>query len=105
MTTLPRNRYSNMYYATHRLYVSNNNPLRLHVVKVEQGRVHSFFPFDGERQSMLWADTLLLSDNDALNGFSGTMSDIMYIAAPSPNGCHLYEIVQSDKLFMLRMVP
>ena len=92
-----------MYYATHRLYVANNNnPLRLHVVKVEQGRVHSFFPFDGERQSMLWVDVLLLSDNEALNGFSGTMSDIFGIAQPSADACHLYEVVQCDKLFMLK---
>ncbi len=91
-----------MYYATHRLFVSNNNPLRLHVVKVEQGRVHSFFPFDGERHSMLWVDTLLLSDNDTLNGFSATMNDIIHIAAPSSNARYLYEIVQCDKLFMLK---
>lgn len=93
-----------MYYATHRLYVSKNNPLGLHVVKVEQGRVHSFFPFDGERQSMLWVDALLLSDNDTLNGFFGTMGDIMQIAAPSSNARHLYEIVQCDKLFTLKIL-
>ena len=94
-----------MYYATHRLYIAENNPLRLHVVKVEQGRVHSLFPFDGERQSMLWIDMLLLSDNDTLEGFSGSMNDILKVAVPSQSGRFLYEIVQSDKLFMLRMVP
>lgn len=93
-----------MYYATHRLYISENNPLRLQVVKVEQGRVHSFFPFDGERQSMLWIDMLLLSDNDTLEGFSGSMNDILKVAVPSQSGRFLYEIVQCDGRFLLKQL-
>ncbi len=53
-----------MYYATHKLYIGNDNPLVFHVVKVEQGLVVDFFPFDGEKQSMLWVDAIVLSDRD-----------------------------------------
>lgn len=93
-----------MYYATHTLYISDNNPLRLHVVKVEQGRVHSLFPFDGERQSMLWADLLLLSDDTTLDGFSGTMDEILKVALPTMNGSLLYEIVPCGGVFALRLL-
>lgn len=93
-----------MYYATHRLYVSKNNPLGLHVVMVKQGRVHSFFPFDGERQSMLWADALLISDNEALNGFSGTLDEVLDVARPSKRGCCLYSIEKQKENFLLRLL-
>lgn len=93
-----------MYYATHRLYISKNNPLRLHVVMVKQGRVHSFFPFDGERESMMWADTLLLSDDATLNGLAGSMSDILQKAAPSQCGGLLYEVVQCGDYYVLRLL-
>lgn len=91
-----------MYYATHRLYVSKNNPLGLHVVKVEQGRVHSFFPFDGERQSMLWVDALLISEDGTLSCISGTLDEVLDAARPSEQGCYLYSIEKQKESFSLR---
>lgn len=55
--------FESMFYVAHKVYFENNDPLTLHVVQVVRGRVVSLFPFDGERQSMVWVDALLLSDN------------------------------------------
>ncbi len=93
-----------MYYATHRLYVSKNNPLGLHVVKVEQGRVHSFFSFDGERQSMQWADALLISEDGTLNGISGTLDEVLDAARPLKQGRYLYSIERQKESLSLRLL-
>lgn len=60
-----------MYYATHRLHIKKGNPLMFQVVKVEHGRVVSFFDFTGELQSMFWVDEIVISENGFLGpGFS-----------------------------------
>ncbi len=96
--------HSKMYYATHRLYISRNNPLGLHTVTVKQGRVHSFFPFDGEREAMLWADALLISNDETLDGFLGTLTEILDAARPSEVGKFLYSIEQQSKGLYLRLL-
>lgn len=57
-----------MLYATHRLYTSKDNFLKLYVVNVEEGRVVSFFPFDGERERMIWVDNILLIRHELVDG-------------------------------------
>lgn len=97
-----------MYYATHRLFV--NNSLRLlYTVEVEQGRVVSFFSFDGERQSMIWIDGILLADTDALDGAvcrSGELSALTARhAADAEGGClHAYSIEKRGEECLLRLL-
>lgn len=50
-----------MFYATHTLHLPQCDALKLHVAEVVNGVVVSIFPFDGERQSMLWVDEIFAS--------------------------------------------
>ena len=52
-----------MFYATHKLHLPQGDVLSMHVVEIVGGVVQGWFPFDGERQSMLWEDELYLSCN------------------------------------------
>lgn len=66
-----------MLYATHRLYTSKDNFLKLHVVNVEFGKVVSFFPFVGECEAMIWVDYILLAHENTdkeLTAFSVELS-------------------------------
>ncbi len=56
-----------MYYLTQKLHLIKGNPLVLQVVKVEQGRVVSYFDFRHEMQSMMLVDEMVLSENDSLD--------------------------------------
>ena len=50
-----------MLYAVRRLHLATGEILRLHTVEVVAGEVCSFFPFDGEKQSMLWVEEAFIS--------------------------------------------
>ncbi len=50
-----------MYFVARKLYCSQNPPLEMWVAELKEGEVVSLFPFDGERQSMLWYEELFLS--------------------------------------------
>ncbi len=52
-----------MFYVARKIYIENNNPLTLHVIQVEHGRVVSIFPFDVERPSMELIDAVFLSNS------------------------------------------
>ena len=52
-----------MYYATRKLHLPQGEVLSMYVVEIVGGVVQGWFPFDGERQSMLWEDELFLSCN------------------------------------------
>lgn len=93
-----------MYYASHRLYISKNSPLGLHVVKVEQGRVIALFLFERELQSMLWFDTLLLSENNSLDGSEGTFDYIIDVATPSAEGQFLYVVEKKGDSYSLHLI-
>lgn len=51
-----------MFYVARKIYIENNNPLTLHVIQVEHGRVVSIFPFDVERPAMELIDAVFLSN-------------------------------------------
>ena len=50
-----------MLYAVRKLHLATGEVLSMHTVEVIAGVVRSYFPFDGERQSMLWVEEALLS--------------------------------------------
>lgn len=80
-----------MFYATHRLHLPQREPLRLHVVEVVDGVVRSFFPFDGERESMLWVDELYASHNRQASFLSDIKDEPSQAAAP----LYLYSVDNS----------
>lgn len=71
-----------MFYATHILHLPQREPLKLHVVEVKGGVVVSLFPFDGERQSMVWIDELYASHNAAARFVSDIKNEAMRDAEP-----------------------
>lgn len=93
-----------MYYATHRLYNSKEGFLRLMVVETEQGRVLSLFPFDGERESMIWVDALLLSSNENLDGRTDVLEALLCHSNSGDGECYLYSLKQTGEKWQLRMV-
>lgn len=83
-----------MFYATHWLHIPQRAPLKLYVVEVRNGVVASFFPFDGERQSMVWADELFLSHCPQARFVSDIENEVAQAAQPlylyslgGGNGC------------------
>ena len=50
-----------MFYVARRLHLATGEVIFMHVVEVQGGVVCSLFPFDGERQSMLWVEEAFLS--------------------------------------------
>lgn len=50
-----------MLYAVRKLHLVTGEVLSMHTVEVVAGVVRSYFPFDGERQSMLWVEEAFLS--------------------------------------------
>ena len=79
-----------MFYATHKLHLPQREPLKLYVVEVKNGVVVSFFPFDGERQSMVWVDELFLSHCPQAHFLSDIKKEVAQAAQP------LYLYLQGD---------
>lgn len=50
-----------MFYATRKLHLPQGGCVEMYVAELVCGRVVRCFPFDGERQSMLWVENLFLS--------------------------------------------
>ena len=71
-----------MFYATHWLHIPQRAPLKLYVVEVRNGVVVSFFPFDGERQSMVWVDELFLSHSAQARFLSEIKNEVAQAAQP-----------------------
>lgn len=77
-----------MYYATHKLHLPCREPLKMYVVEVRAGVVVSFFPFDGERQSMVWVDEIFASHNSCAHN----LSDIKNEAAQEVQPLYAYSV-------------
>lgn len=71
-----------MFYATHRLHLPQQEPLKLYVVEACNGVVVSFFPFDGERQSMLWVDEIYASHNPNAHTLADIKNEVAQVAQP-----------------------
>lgn len=93
-----------MYYAAHLIYISKNNFLKLHVIKVEQGRVVSLFPFDGELQSMQWADRLLLSNDSTLGGCVSALEAVLPHSVSNEIPSFAYKVISTAGGFFLEPV-
>lgn len=52
-----------MLYTVRSLHLATGEVVPMHVVEVQGGLVRSLFPFDGERQSMLWVEEAFISSN------------------------------------------
>ncbi len=50
-----------MYYVARKLHFADGGVMCMQVVQVTDGVVQACFPFDGERQSMLWVEEAFLS--------------------------------------------
>lgn len=72
----------------------------LHVVEVQHGNVISLFPFDGERQSMLWVDAILLSNDAALDGISNDITSLLSASDSVP--LYAYSVIKIDNHFQLK---
>ena len=73
----------------------------MHVVEVQGNRVVGLFPFDGERQSMLFVDTLLLSDRI----LPIETSDIAVVTpddVPEIHRAVLYAVEKRNDVYMLK---
>ena len=77
-----------MYYATHKLHLPGGTTLKMYVVEVKAGVAVSFFPFDGERQSMVWVDEIVASHNS----HASILSDIKNEAAQDVQPLYLYSV-------------
>ena len=71
-----------MFYVTHKLHIPQREPLKMYVVEVSDGVVVSFFPFDGERQSMVWVDELFLSHCPQARFVSDIKNEVAQAAQP-----------------------
>ncbi len=80
-----------MFYATHRLHLPLQEPLKLYVVEVRDGVVVSCFPFDGERQSMLWIDEIYASHNPNAHSIADIKNEVAQVAQP----LYLYSVGDS----------
>lgn len=88
-----------MFYATHKLHLPQREPLKMYVVEVKNGVVASFFPFDGERQSMVWVDELFMSHCPQAHFLSDIKNEVAQAAQP----LYLYSRVDgNDSLVPLR---
>lgn len=87
-----------MYYVTHKLHLPQCEPLKLYVAEIENGEVVSIFPFDGERQSMLWVDELYISCNPQAHH----LTEIINEAAREMQPRYLYS-VDGDSLSLVRL--
>ena len=65
-----------MYYVARSLYLPAGEPLAMYVVEVKEGVVTGWFPFDGERASMLWAEVLLVSYLSDAEVFSDIANEV-----------------------------
>lgn len=76
-------------------------------VEVEQGRAVAFFPFDGERQSMIWADKILLAGVDNLDSTVCGAEDFLSLSARYPameHAMYAYSIEQRGGEYILRLL-
>lgn len=64
-----------MFYVARSLHLPACEPLAMYVVEVKEGVVTGWFPFDGERASMLWAETLFISHRDDAKFLSDITSE------------------------------
>ena len=92
-----------MFYVAHRIYLSKENFLRLHVVEVVNKRVLSVFPFDTEKESMVWADALVLS-NVPLPAFARTIDEVLPSVGSDNIPTMLYEVQQADNGYCFRKI-
>lgn len=92
-----------MYYATHILYLSKENLLKLHVVEVADKKVLSFFPFDGEREAMLWTDALVLTNNP-LPSFVSNIEECLPDSFNIDMPYLLFAVEKSAKGFILKKI-
>ena len=92
-----------MFYVAHRIYLSKENFLRLHVVEVVNKRVLSVFPFDTEKEAMVWADALVLSDVP-LHAFAGTIDEVLPSVGSDNIPTMLYEVQQADNGYCFRKI-
>ena len=84
-----------MFYVAHRIYLSKENFLKLHAVEVVDKRVLSVFPFDTEKEAMVWVDALVLTDV-SLPAFAGTIDEVLPSVQPDNIPTMLYEVLQAD---------
>ena len=65
-----------MYYVARSLYLPAGEPLAMYVVEVKEGVVAGWFPFDGERASMLWVEALFVSYRSDAEVFSDIANEV-----------------------------
>lgn len=90
-----------MLYATHKLHLPQSEPLKLYVVEVKNGVVVSYFPFDGERQSMMWVDELAISHSPRAVSVQYIKKEVAQPAQP----LYLYSVDRSTVWGNARLVP